>query len=176
MSELQFTREKGRKQTRCILHKVADIPGGVGVDPASLNNDYLLEGTPLAIGSNGLYKVVANAVLVNPASTTDTSIRIQKGSHLKAGTVILGATVQTINKSNADYDVVTLDKGLSAAQTVGTTIGETANVVAVCGTEKNVKDRGNIFVDAWVIAVLQKSNAPLLTSTQKDTAPTLVYV
>lgn len=176
MSELQFTRAKGRKQTRCILHKVADIPGGVGVDPASLNDDYLLEGTPLAVGANGLYKVVANAVLVNPASTTDTSIRVKKGSHLKGGTVILGATVQSIDKSNADYDVVTLDKGLSAAQTVGTTIGENATVVAVCGTEKNVQSRGNIFVDAWVIAVLQKSNAPLLTAAQKTNAPTLVYV
>lgn len=176
MSELSFERSKGRKPTRCILHKVADIPGGVGINPNSLNNDFLLEGTPLAKGTNGLYDVVANATLTKAAATSDTSIEIKKGSHIKIGTVILGATVQSIDRTNPNFDTITLDKGMSTAGAIGAIVGENKIVVGVCGTEKNVSNRGNIFVDCWVIAVVQQSNSPGLSTSQKATIPTLVFV
>ncbi|MGV0921897.1 hypothetical protein ACTS94_16370 [Empedobacter falsenii] len=176
MSELQISRSKGRKPTRCILHKVADIPGGVAIDPATIEDDYLLEGAPLAKGKSGLYEVVANAVVSKAADTSATSIDVLKGSHFKVGTTILGAKVTAIDKSKADFDTLTLDKGLSKAVVKGDVIGEAKTVIAVCGEEKNVTDKGNVFVSAWVIAVIQESNCPGLTTEQKAIAPTLVYV
>ncbi|MFV0189079.1 hypothetical protein OBK29_03985 [Empedobacter falsenii] len=176
MSELQISRSKGRKPTRCILHKVADIPGGVAIDPASLEDERLLEGAPLAKGKGGLYEVVGNAFISKAADTSATSIDVLKGSHLKVGMTILGAKITAIDKSKTDFDTLTLDKGFSKAVAKGDVIGESKVVIAVCGEEKNVSDKGNVFVSAWVIAVIQESNCPGLTTEQKATAPTLVYV
>lgn len=176
MSELRISREKGRKPTKCILHKVADIPGGVGIDPTTLEADYLLEGTPLKQGKGGLYEVVVNVTLSANATVEATTINVLKGSHVKIGTQLLGATVTAVDKSKDDFDTLTLDKALSKAVVKGEVIGENKGVIAICGEEHNVKDKGNVFVSAWVIAVVQNSNCPQLTSAQKSSAPTLVYV
>ena len=58
---LTIKRKKDNRVVKCILHRVADIPGGVTVSVANLGGSALFEGTPLAKGANGLYVVCKTA-------------------------------------------------------------------------------------------------------------------
>lgn len=44
---MQIKRKKDNRVVKCILHRVADIPGGVTVETATLGGKALFEGTPL---------------------------------------------------------------------------------------------------------------------------------
>ena len=58
-------KEKDNRVVKCILHRVADIPGGVTVQVANLGGSALFEGTPIGKGSNGLYVVCKTAQVIN---------------------------------------------------------------------------------------------------------------
>jgi hypothetical protein len=57
-------------------------------------------------------KIVVNALVRGNAGASDVKVKIAKGSYVQVGTVLgtgtKGATVQSIDKSNADYDELTL--------------------------------------------------------------------
>ena len=44
---LTIKRAKDNRVVKCILHRIADIPGGVTVKTANLGGTALFEGTPL---------------------------------------------------------------------------------------------------------------------------------
>jgi hypothetical protein len=114
---LTIKRKNDSRFVRCIEHKVADIRGGVGVSVANLGGVVLHEGTPLCVGSNGLYDVVKTAKVVT-AYSSGTSLDIAKGSHFKANEYISVAgsqnlaKISSIDKSDASKDVLTLDAAL----------------------------------------------------------------
>ena len=54
---LQIERKKDNRVVKCILHRVADIPGGVTVKVANLGGTALFEGTPIGVDANGLYEI-----------------------------------------------------------------------------------------------------------------------
>ena len=82
---LTIKRKKDNRVVKCILHRVADIPGGVTVSVANLGGSALFEGTPLAKGSNGLYVVCKTAQVITEATATATTYEVAKGHHFKVG-------------------------------------------------------------------------------------------
>ena len=57
-------------------------------------------------------KIVVNALVKENAGASDVKVKIAKGSYVQVGTVLgtgtKGSTVQAIDKSNADYDELTI--------------------------------------------------------------------
>lgn len=81
---LKIERKSDSRVIKAIIHRLADIPGGVTVSVATLGGAALQEGTPLCIGSNGLYNVVKTGKVVT-AYSSGTSLEIAKGHHFKVG-------------------------------------------------------------------------------------------
>ncbi len=120
MSMLKIERKSDSRIVKPILHRIADIPGGVTVSTADLGGSALLEGTPICLGSNGLYKVVKTGKVVTEYSS-GTSLELAKGHHFKVGDKIAdeaataAATISAIDKTtNADKDVLTISANLTA--------------------------------------------------------------
>lgn len=284
---LTIKRQSDNRVTKCVLHRIADIPGGVTVSVAELGGNVLFEGTPICVGSNGLYNVVKTGKVVTEY-TSGTTLYIAKGHHFKAGDKIadegatMYATINAIDKtSNPDKDVITLASGFSGALakdallilvtvtpnnsvthgavvqgavssttatsfnvdkgnklavgdfvastkeagmngklitnidrgsdiydtiTIGTGIGvaldddevlvvvtalsgttakefavpptitKQPNAVAVAGSSYDVIANSNMFVDAWLMAVLKESQAPYVTTEIKSALKGVIYV
>ena len=58
---LTIKRKKDSRVVKCLLHKTADIPGGVSVSVANLGGHALYEGTPIGKSDNGLFVVCKTA-------------------------------------------------------------------------------------------------------------------
>ena len=110
--------------------------------------NYILDVTGLTVGSYvpsftpiaadlkaKTAKIVVNILVVEAADSAATSIKIAKGSYLVAGMFIgtgsKGAKVTAIDKTNVDYDVVTVEATIGAALKVGDVLFE---ATAVGGT------------------------------------------
>lgn len=134
---LQITRNADSRIIKAILHRIADIPGGVTVGVANLGGSALYEGTPLCVGSNGRYDVVKTGKVVT-AYSSGTSLEIAKGSHFKVGDKIapedgsMYAVITAIDKTTSTVkDVVTLQSQFSAG------LAENAKLIAVTVTAVN---------------------------------------
>lgn len=186
---LKIKREADTRVTKCILHRVADIPGGVSIDTSKLGGAVLKEGTPLGKGSDGLYLVVKTAVVAENAGSSATEIKVAKGHHFLAGDKISNGTanaqtISSIDKSNASYDVITVGTTLGAALTAGNVLIEAnsgaatlaVTPIAVAGSSYDVTAGENLFVDAWLIAVVKEGSAPAVSTAIKTALKTVVYV
>lgn len=135
---LKIERNQDSRVIKAILHRVADIPGGVTVTVADLGGSVLHEGTPLAVGSNGMYKVLKTGKVVTEYAN-GTSLEIAKGHHFKVGEKIANeagtmyANIAAIDKTtNADKDVLTLTAQFPAGLAVGAKL-----VLATVATDVN---------------------------------------
>jgi len=145
---LKIERKSDSRVNKAILHRLADIPGGVTVSVATLGGAALQEGTPLCIGSNGLYNVVKTGKVVT-AYSSGTSLEIAKGHHFKVGDKIadewatMHATITAIDKTtNADKDVVTLAGAFSG------TLAKGAKLILVTVTENDDEQHGAVVQGA----------------------------
>jgi hypothetical protein len=122
---LKIERKADSRVIKAILHRLADIPGGVTVSVADLGGTALVEGTPIYVGANGLYNVMKTAKVVTEY-VNGTSLEISKGSHFKVGDKIANeagtmyANITAIDKSNAVKDVVTLTAQFASGMAVDT--------------------------------------------------------
>jgi len=123
---LKIERKSDSRVIKAIIHRIADIPGGVTVSVADLGGTTLVEGTPICVGSDGLYKVMKTGKVVTEYSS-GTSLDIAKGSHFKVGDKIaneagtVAAAITAIDKTtNTAKDVLTLSGALGATLAVGT--------------------------------------------------------
>lgn len=149
---LTIKREVGKEKPRRVVHKIADIPGGVTVrNEAGL----LLDGTPLTAPIDGIAEVIKWAVVAQAAAADATTILVEKGHGLVVDDVV------SINDTNATpkavgvvtpgegKDTLTIAAGgLSVAVAKGDIlyIGEKAKRVAgVAGIKANT-DATNIYV------------------------------
>lgn len=171
-------RRKDVPTKKVILHRVADIPGGVGVKTADLGGDYLLEGTPLGAAQDGICNVVKYAKVVTAVATDATAIEVEKGHHFKVGNFVASGektkayTITAIDKTNASKDVITVGTTLGVAIAVGGFIVEAEAEAAtntsklkvlpqsINGTGYSVKANENIFTDAWLIGVTKGNDLP----------------
>lgn len=186
---LTIKRQKDNRVVKCIHHRVADIPGGVTVSVADLGGSALFEGTPLGVGSDGLFKVCKTAQVITEADETATSYDVAKGHHFKVGdrfatAACNGQTITAISKSDSAKDVITVDKTLGAKVVAGTCAFESSGAnktlkvtpVAIAGSNEDVVSGDNLFVSAWVIGVVNESNAPIVDATIKAALKGVIYV
>lgn len=186
---MQVKRKKDSRVVKCIVHRVADIPGGVTVETASLGGKALFEGTPLGKGKDGLYNVVKTAQIVTAANSSATAYEVAKGHHFKAGDYFSagganGQTIASIDKSNPAKDVITLSATLGKAVNVGDTAFESAGAnttlkvapLTVAGSNYDVDPDGdNLWTDAWLIGTVREANAPAVTDAIKSALKGIVY-
>ena len=186
---LTIKRKKDNRVVKCILHRVADIPGGVTVSVANLGGSALFEGTPLAKGSNGLYVVCKTAQVITEANANATTYEVAKGHHFKIGdrfatAACNGQTITAIDKTDAAKDVITVGTTLGAVVAAGTCAFESSGAnktlkvtpVAIAGSNEDVKSDTNLFVSAWVIGVVNKATAPIVNDAIKTALKGVVYV
>ena len=186
---LRIDRKKDNRIIKCILHRVADIPGGVTVSAADLGGKALLEGTPLGKGSDGLFKVCKTAQIITLADAAATTYEVAKGHHFKVGDrfatdACKGQTITAIDKSDAAKDIITLEATLGAQVKAETCAFESSGnnmtlkvtPLAVAGSSYDVESNDNLFVDAWVQAVVRESNAPIMSSKIKDALKVVSFV
>lgn len=186
---LTIKRKKDNRVVKCVLHRVADIPGGVTVQVANLGGSALLEGTPLGKGSNGLYVVCKTAQVITQANGTATDYEVAKGHHFKVGdrfatAACNGQTITKIDKSDAAKDIITVGATLGAQINAGTCAFESSGAnktlkvtpVAIAGSNQDVEGGENLFVDAWVIGVVKAANAPIVDDSIKSALKSIVYV
>ena len=180
---------KDRRVVKCILHRVADIPGGVTVSVVGLGGSAVVEGTPLGRGTNGMYVVCKTARVLNTANATSTTYDVNKGSHFNVGDRFAtdganGQTIASIDRSREEKDVITLSATLGVEVKAGTCAFESAGAnktlkvvpVAIAGDNLDVKAGNNLYENAWVHAVIREENAPAVTDKIKDALRCVTYV
>ncbi len=187
---LKIDRKKDSRVVKCILHRVADIPGGVTVSVADLGGSALFEGTPIGgKGSDGIYKVCKTAQIITDATATATAYEVAKGHHFKAGDRFAtdaanGQQITSIDKSDPAKDTITVGTTLGVAITAGTCAFESSGAnktlkvspIAFTGSNEDVEAGSNLFVSAWVIGVLNEANAPIVNDAIKTALKGAIYV
>ena len=182
-------RKKDNRVVKCILHRVADIPGGVTVSVANLGGSALFEGTPVGKGSNGLYVVCKTAQIITAATNDAVSYEVAKGHHFKVGDRFAtascnGQLITAIDKSDSAKDTITVGTTLGAAITANTCAFESGGAnktlkvtpTAIAGSNEDVESGDNLFVSAWVISVVNETNAPIVNDLIKTALKGVVYV
>lgn len=189
---LKITRFTDSRFAKCILNRVADIPGGVTVKTAELGGTALLEGTPLAyLSTDGLYHVCKTAKIVTDATSSATTYDVAKGHHFKVGDYFAteganGQAITAINKtSSTTKDTITVGTTLGVAITAASAtvaFEATGNnkvvkyaPTVVAGSSYDVIGE-NLFVDAWPIAIVKTGNAPWTNATVTGTMKGVIYV
>lgn len=186
---LTIKRKKDNRIVKCVLHRVADIPGGVTVSVANLGGSALFEGTPIGKGSNGVFEVCKTAQILTDATATATTYEVAKGHHFKVGDRFAtdganGQSITAIDKSSATKDIIIVGTTLGVAITANTCAFESSganktlkvNPIAFAGSNEDVVSGENLFVSAWVIGVVKESNAPIVNATIKTALKGVVYV
>lgn len=186
---LQVKRQKDKRVIKSILHRIADIPGGVTINTSELGGKSLFEGTPIGPGSDGMYHVQKTALIVTTANATATDYEVAKGHHFKTGDYFatescVGKQITAIDKSDPAKDVITLSATLGAEVKSGTcaflsngaakTVKYKANSVA--GSNEDVEEGDNLFVSAWLHAVVRRGNAPVVNDTIESTMKGVSYI
>lgn len=188
---ITIKRNSDDRVVKCILHRVADIPGGVSIKASTLGGSVLKEGTPLGrSSSDGLYRVTKTAKVVTEAADDAVTYEVEKGHHFKVGDYFAtedanGQQITAIDKTtNTDKDVITVGTTLGAVIAVDTvafqssasnkTVAYPPTVIA--GSSHTVETDSNLFVDAWVIAVVSAGNAPYVNDTLKGTLKGIHYI
>ena len=186
---LTIKRAKDNRVVKCILHRIADIPGGVTVKTANLGGTALFEGTPIGKGKDGVFEVCKTAQIVTQAGANATTYEVAKGHHFKVGDRFAtdacnGQTISAIDKSDAIKDIITVDATLGAVVKAGTCAFESSGAnktlkvvpVAIAGSNEDVDANSNLFVSAWVHAVVRESNAPIVNDAIKNGVKNVSYV
>lgn len=186
---LTIKRAKDNRVVKCILHRIADIPGGVTVKTANLGGTALFEGTPIGKGKDGVFEVCKTAQIVTKAEANATAYEVAKGHHFRVGDRFAtdscnGQSITAIDKSDATKDIITVGTTLGAVVNAGTCAFEssgankTLKVVpcAIAGSNEDVDEKSNLFVSAWVHAVVRESNAPIVNDAIKNGVKNVSYV
>lgn len=191
---LKIERKADSRIIKAIIHRLADVPGGVTVKVAELGGAVLLEGTPLAyVPADGMCHVCKTVLIVSDATNTATTYDVAKGHHFKVGDIFAteganGQAITAIDKTtNIEKDVITVGTTLGVAITAASKTvafqataagGKVVKYVptAIAGSSYDVVANDNIFVDAWLIAVVNEGNAPRVNDTLKGTLKGIHYI
>lgn len=173
---MTVTRRKDTQTPRVLMHKVADIRGGVSVNVSELGGDYLKEGSVLSAPVNGICHVIKIADVTADVGSTAKTVKVAKGHNFKVGDAVLVALtsvatlITAIDTSNSAYDTITLKATLGAISAGGQLVEaaeESADAsalkytpLAISGTGKPVIANTNLNVDAWLIAVTKGNKLP----------------
>ncbi len=174
---MTVSRRKDNRTPRVLMHRVADIRGGVSVSTSELGGDYLREGSVLSVPVNGISHVVKIGNVAEAAGASDKIIKVKKGSCLKVGDSIMAveagvATVITAidDTTSKQHDIFTLKAALGALE-IDSQIVEAEEEstgasklkytpLAIAGTGKNFDTKSNLDMDAWLIGVTKGNPLP----------------
>ncbi len=113
-------RRKDVRTPKVLMHKIADIRGGVSVNVSELGDDYLPEGAVLSAPVSGVCHVVKVAVAYEAAAADATTLKVKKGHNFQVNDIITpdaggkSVKVTAIDKSNASYDAFTIAEAVGA--------------------------------------------------------------
>lgn len=112
-------RQEEGAQKIAILHKIADIPGGVTVKTTGLTAGILPEATLITRDSGKLWKAIASAKVVEAANATATDYIVAKGHLFVVGGKInktgnTNVNITAINTTDPAKDIITVDATLGA--------------------------------------------------------------
>lgn len=192
---LKINRKNENRVIRAFTHKLADIPGGVTVSAADLTQSALLEGTPIGMGSNGLYHVVKCAKLTADAANNATAYTVLKGHNLKVGAFVAlkeggkayAITAIATNASDSTSDDITVGTTLGLAATAGGFLYEAAAEsatttsalkyapIALVGESYDV-DGSNLVVNAWTFGQIKEANIPPIGSVIKAKLTHILFI
>lgn len=170
-------RRKDNRLPRVLMHKVADIRGGVSVKVSELGGDFLHEGAVLSAPDNGICHVVKLAQVVADAAAADKVIKVKKGNNFSKGDFVMtdeggvAYAITAIDTSNKAYDAITVETALGAitqggflieakAKSTSTTSALKYTPLSIVGTGKPVQAGQNIDTDAWLMAVTKDNPLP----------------
>jgi len=168
------------RHVHALIQNIADIPGGVTIKESELvAGGILQEGAVIGKDAAGIAHVIKGAAVYESANANATSIKIKKGSHLKAGDFITDgskavAIASVDTSSSALFDTVTVtlngETGLGALTTAIVLAQAKAAAesdaelsyepLAMVAEAYEVKAGENLWVPAVVIATFKKSLIP----------------
>lgn len=181
---MTVTRRKDTRTPRVLMHKVADIRGGVSVNTAELGGDFLKEGSVLSAPIDGVSHVVKVAEVVAEVQASEKTVKVKKGHNFKVGDFVLideKAVATKITKiddaTSKESDTLTISEALGAIA-LGDAIAEAKEAssetdkksalkyqpLAITGTGKPVEKKTNLDVDAWLIGVTKGNVLPACVS------------
>lgn len=175
---MTVNRRKDVRTARVLMHRIADIRGGVSVKASELGGDFLNEGAVLsAPDAAGLCHVIKVAQVVEDVTASGKAIKVAKGHNFVKGDFVMVSEgsvayeISSIDGSNATYDLVTVGTTLgaiakggfiveAAAKSTGTDSALKYVPFAINGTGKNFLPSANLDTDAWVMAVTKGNALP----------------
>ena len=182
-------RRRDDNTPRVVVHKIADIRGGVSVDTKELGGDYLLEGTPLSAPENGVCHAIKIARVVGDVQASETAVKIAKGHNFRVGDVVMvdeasiATKITKIETTAKEYDTITikgalgeLKQGSFLVEAKEESTNESAlkyKPVAISGQGVVIEPNSNLVVDAWMIAVT--NGHPLPSCIRKSLTIVLNY-
>lgn len=173
-------KRKDDATPRYMMHKVADIRGGVSVAASELGGNYLRQGAILSEQINGITHVVKTGEVIAEVAAADTSIKITKFHNFKVGDIIMtepgkaAHAITAIDTTNKKYDTLTVGTAIGAIALGGCIVeakaeatGETGSLSVLKYEPQSVNGTGwpfdpkeNISTDAWVIGVTKANPVP----------------
>lgn len=181
---MTVTRRKDTRTPRVLMHKVADIRGGVSVNTAELGGDYLNEGSVLSAPIDGICHVVKVAEVVEDVQADQKTVKVKKGHNFIVNDFVLvdenavAAKITNIDDTTSkDFDTLTISEALGVIA-IGSAIAEAKEAsnasqndsalkyrpLAITGTGKPVEKKTNLDVDAWLIGVTKGNVLPTCVS------------
>lgn len=162
-------RKKQGAEKHPIMHRIADIRGGVGVKTSELGGEFIAEGTLVGFHSvdgteDGLYSIIPTARVIGKINAA--TYKVTKGNCFKLRDKVHGATaydntdrplfggIQEIDRSHAEYDIIKLDDACDFP--VGMMLFEGTKPITpigLCGTNTPFEADSNAQIDVWVAAV-----------------------
>lgn len=172
-------RRKDTRTPRVIMHRIADIRGGVSVKVSELGGDFLQEGAVLSKADDkGICHVVKIAQVTAEVGASDKTIKVKKGHNFVKGDFIMtkvGGVAYDITaidtESSKTFDTITVSTTLgaisqggfiieAAAKSTSTTSALKYVPQSINGTGKQFFKDSNLDTDAWLIAVTKGNPLP----------------
>lgn len=166
-------RRKEVKTPSVIMHKIADIRGGVTISTEDLGGDYIREGAFIAAPVNGICRIYKTAIVAENADESAEEIKVEKFHNFRVGDRLelqglMGSVEKTISdiKSGKDYDTFVFDSNIGGDQVKGgvimahRTLLPDSPAVAIVGTGKPIERGENVITDAWAFAVTKGNPQP----------------
>lgn len=172
-------RRKDVRTPRVVMHRIADIRGGVSVKTSELGGDFLNEGAVLSVADEkGLCHVVKIAQVVAEVGATDKTIKVKKGHNFKTGDFLMtnvGGVAYDITaidtEGSSTFDTITVSTTLgaiakggfvieAAAKSTSTTSALKYVPQSINGTGKPFREGDNLDTDAWLLGVTKGNPLP----------------
>ena len=180
MAKMTVKKRKDDVTPRYVMHKVADVRGGVSVATSDLGGNFLREGAILSTPVNGITHVVKTAEVIAELSELESKIQVSKFHNFKVGDIVMvepgkiARTITSIDDSDKKCDIISVSSPIGAIPQGGFLVEakeetEDASQLkyepeSVNGTGQPFDPKSNISTDAWVLGVTKNNPVPKFIS------------